>query len=225
MIDSRRLPVTFPGSGVVRTGPATAFTYTVTVGPVTTPISLETLKSYLRIPASQTSEDALLTLIIELVTLCGERYTRRDFISKTYKTFRDIFFEDIVLRRSRLVSVESINFKLDGVLTLVDSSVYSNTFESDFSRIFLQVNEQWPGDVDPIAQAIEIEFISGYGSLETDVPADLRGALLQHAANFYENRGDCPCDGAGAELALPSQTKKIYMQYLISDITVTHQVG
>jgi uncharacterized phiE125 gp8 family phage protein len=214
----------FVATNEVLTGPAEAFTYTVTAGPATTPITLDELKGYLRIPLTQVSEDALLTLIIELVTLTAEKMTRRDLITKTYETFRSqISFSSlsILLRRSKLQVVNSIDYiNKDNVSTNIPNTVWGNTSETDFSSIFLLPDQSWPTDVQCIPQSITISFDAGYGPAPEDVPADLRGALLQHAANFYENRGDCSCDGAGAELALPPQSKTTYDLYKIKSIVV-----
>lgn len=211
----------FPGKAVV-TGPAKNFTYTVTAGPATTPISLDELKSYLRIPPSVTADDALLLLIIDLTVLTAEKIIRRDLITKTYSTFRDsiVFQADqLILRRSKLIVVNSIDYiNNDDIPTNVPSTVWDNTLQADYSRVYLKLNQSWPTDAQDIPQSVTVSFDAGYGPNATDVPADIRGALLQHAANFYENRGDCACDGAGADLALPAQSKKIYDLYKIKSI-------
>ena len=204
----------------VITGPAEAFSYIRTSGPATTPISLSELKSYLKITTS--TDDTLLLLIIDLVTEVAEKIMRRDLISKTYTTYRDaISFTSkyLVLRRSKLLAVNYIKYiDINDVLITISPTIYSNTIEADYSKIFLNKNENWPSDVQDVPQAIQISFDAGYGTLSIDVPADIRGALLQHAALFYENRGDCACDGVGAELSLPSQSRKIYDLYKIRQV-------
>jgi len=211
------------------TGSATAFTYNAVTPPSVKPITLDQLKGYLIIDLSDTSQDELLNLIICIVTECAEKLTKRQFINTQFETFRDLIAfrsSEIELRRSKLVSVVSIDYENEeGMATNIPTTVFGNTFETDYSRIFLKPDQCWPTDVANIPQAIIIKFDAGYGTSSTDVPSALRGALLQHAANFYANRGDCSCDGAGAELALPAQSKKIYQQYRIQDISVSHRIS
>ena len=214
----------FSSDKQVLTGPATAFTYDVTSAPATTPISLAELKSYLKIPVSNTTDDALIILLIELVTEVAEKITRRDFITRTYNTFRSqaaFTAPSIELRRSKLLVINSIDYiNNDGTPTNIPSTVFDTTVSNDFSNIFLNVNESWPEDVEDRPQSITIDFDAGYGPASTNVPAALRLALMQHAANYYENRGDCACDSESAAAAIPIQARKIYDLFKIKDIAV-----
>ena len=187
----------------------------------TTPVTLAEVKAHLRIDPADTSQDDELTLFINAATKFGEKYTGREFINKTFRTFRDCFdpcgFE---IRRSRLQSVIDIKYlDSDSVQQTVDSSGYFNTFSNDFAEIKLNPAQQWPSDVLDRVQAIEIEFVAGYGATSADVPDSIRSALLNHIGALYANRGDCDdgtCDCAGT---LPSESKGIYDICRIIDIS------
>ncbi len=68
----------------------------------------------------------------------------------------------------------------------------------------------------PTDHAVKIEMLAGFGSAWTDVPADLRQAVLMLAANFYENRTDIGASSGGMpagvqSLIEPFRTVRIFM--------------
>ena len=196
-------------------------------------VTLSDVKNWLKVSVSD--QDGLITSLIEGATASAEKWTKRDLINKTYKTFRDNFSDfpatygnfaalvpqasrpsgmgKIELRRSRLQSVESVKYYTGGVLTLVPDTVYYSTEEIDFSRILLIDGQTWPSDIDNRLQAVEIEFIAGYGADSDAIPSDLKTAIKMHVAQAYENRGDC-----NSSLFLPKGAQGIYNQYRIMDI-------
>jgi uncharacterized phiE125 gp8 family phage protein len=194
--------------------PSKAYTYTVTVPPDCPPVSLDEVKSYLKITGA--AQDALIEQLTAAATDFAEDYTKRSFIDRTIKTFRDDFTSiEFELRRSPLSSVTSIKYLVDGSLVTVDDSIYYNTKETDFSRIALNDGESWPTDVDVRLQAVEIVFIAGFGEDERSVPDDIKVAIMQHVAALLENRGDCTL-----QEALPRASELIYNKNRIMDIKV-----
>jgi hypothetical protein len=212
-----------------------AYTYTVTVPPANLPVSLEDVKEQLRIPDSDTTDDDLLTLYINAATNYAEAFTRRDFITRTYETYRDYFpgtgyyfaiytwrypytsgnvgFE---IRRSQLQSIESIEYIVNDVFTPVDPSIYYNTTQNDFSVVLTEPDNLWPNDADRKLQSVKITFKAGYGDTEADVPDDIKVALTQIVTALYENRGDCSeCD---CEQFAPIAAKLILKQNRILNI-------
>ncbi len=183
-------------------------------------VSLDDVKTYLRIIG--TDQDAELTQFIEAATAFAEKYTKRDFINKTYKTFRDSFsdfsvawsaVEPIEIRRSKLSVVNSVQYLKDTILTTVASSVYYNTSESDFGKILVLDGQQWPlSHVDNRQQAVEIEFVAGFGATEADIPSDLKEAIMAHVGAMNINRGDCTMVAS-----LPDISRSIYNKYRILD--------
>lgn len=185
-----------------------AFTYNVTTTAANKPLTLDSVKSYLRINLSDKSQDDFLEILIDAATNFGEKYTNRDFINKTYTTFRDNFQDCFELRRSRVSDVTSVKYLISDVLTTVAITVWGFTDVTDYSEIFLKEDQQWPTDVDLIPQAVEITFIAGYGADDTNVPADIKLAMLSHIAFIFENRGDC--DVTNLANSLPVNAKNIY---------------
>lgn len=164
----------------------------------------------------------VLDLIAYAVQECAENVTRRDFLTKTWDQKIDWFpfptsenpLSCIELQKSILQFDQPIivsYLKNDDTTTVVvDSADYYIDESPDYSRILPQPNTFWPTDVSDRLQSINIEFNSGYGDKPKSVPRTLRQALLQHAAHFYTNRGDCDCTAANAMEIAPPEAMAVY---------------
>lgn len=175
------------------------------------PVNLPDVKNWLKVPNTLTVDDNLIISVIKSATSTFEKITGRDLINKTYKTYLDAFpcvnglnyytgtsslafkYNDngIVLRKSKLQSITSIQYYLDGVLTTWNAVNYYITDLPDYSAIYLVDGKEFPSNVDIRKQAVVINFVAGYGSSNANVPEDIKQALFQFIAYLYENRGDC----------------------------------
>lgn len=184
--------------------------YPLVTGAANLPLDIDDVKSYLKVPSSLVVDDNLIKAIIKSVTGYFEKMTGRDLINKTYKTFLDKFpshdslsyysgvsplmpkYNDngIILRRSKLQSITSIQYYIDGVLTTWASTNYYFTDDTDYSAIYLVEGKSFP-EVDVRKQAVVITFVAGYGASCCNIPEDVKMALLQMISYIYENRGDC----------------------------------
>jgi len=186
------------------------YTYKVTIPPSNTVLTLEEIKEYLRLDTDDTSEDALLLRLEATAVSFVEKYTSRTLLTTQFITYRDNFFgfgyayagyyygsnnycyDYWLLRKSPLQQVDLVQYyNTDNVLTTVDSDIYYNTFENDYSKILLNNGYQFPTDIIMKLQAIQILFTAGYGDTGEDVPQELKEAILMLIAGMYENRGDC----------------------------------
>lgn len=209
--------------------------YILVTGPTTTPISVDEVKSYAKI--SGTSQDTLISILINAAVSYFETFTKRDLINKTYKCYLDNFpryngnnavLSDgftydykntgILLKKSKLQSITSIKYLLNTILTTWDSSNYYISNENTYASIYLENTINYPTDVDARKQAVEITFVAGYGAAASNVPDEIRLALMAHVAYMLENRGDCSGDASDADLPLP--IKSLYNQYRIFNIGV-----
>ena len=152
------------------------------------PVSLSTLKTYLKLSGS--SEDAILTLMLEQATECGEKYTGRSFRVQTWDIFRDYFDCDrFEIKLSPVDSIDSITYINESdVPTVVDSSIYYLKKGQWFSEIVLKTGEAWPTDVKDIEQAITFR-VSTIKYPKATSSIDM--GILKHVAYAYSNRGDC----------------------------------
>jgi uncharacterized phiE125 gp8 family phage protein len=185
------------------------------------PISLETARKYLKIDPGNTTEDQLIVNLIAAATEFAELYTKRDFIIKTYLTFRDSFNDGFfTLRKSQFQELVSFQYFTDNTLTPVPS-VYYTTQQNDFASIFLLSAKSWPSNIDPRLQAIQIVFKAGYAIDESGIPQALKEGMLSHISNMYENRGDASFTTGSEDFKiahLPSTSVLIYDMYRIKDL-------
>lgn len=205
------------------------YSYDLIAGPAGPVLTLAEIKEHLKIEPLDLSQDAYLESLERTVVLFAEKYTKRDFINKTYRTFRDSFISNsnywidrqvIELRRSRLQAVNSVQYYLNGILTTVSPSLYQVVSESDFGFVVPFEGNVWP-TADTRYNAIQIEFVSGYGPTGASVPSDLKNALLAHIAKIYENRGDCDEGTCGCAENFPTQqSKNVYTFYRIMDVNI-----
>jgi hypothetical protein len=98
---------------------------------------------------------------------------------------------ELPLARSPLLSVENVKY-LDqsGALTVWDASNYTEGnvgVATTAGRIWLNEDTDWP-DVGSFPGALQVEFFAGFGDKPTDIPPDIRMAVLQLAIHWYENR-------------------------------------
>ena len=206
-----------------------AFTYEVLTPPANLAVLLDDFKYHSKYDG--TTSDTLMTIYLKTAIEYAEKMTRRDFVNRTYKTFRDGFpgtevydhyslvnqgnvgFE---IRKSKLQSVTSVKYLVDNALTTVASTVYYATSESGYSKILTLDGQVWPTNADIRLQAVEIEFVAGYGADDTDVPDDLQEAILVHATQILENRSDCK--NANVMDKVPEVCRLIYKQNRIENL-------
>jgi uncharacterized phiE125 gp8 family phage protein len=201
-----------------------AWPYVLTVPPTGLPLSLDEVKDHVKWSLADDSQDAYFKMLIKVVTEYAEKYTKREFITRTYETYRDTFCDNLEIRRSPLQSITTIEYLVDGVLTTVSTDVYFATLSNTFSRLALKAGQVWPTGIDLQDQAVKITFKSGYGNDLCSTPQALREAMLQHIAAMYANRGDCAENRvsggilAGAQRFLPVDVQLIYDQLTIRSI-------
>lgn len=197
-------------------------------------VPLDDVKSWLKVTGS--SSDDEITALIKSATATAEKLTKRDLIEKKYRTFRDafsdyerwygnyaalvprgrrVYYSEIELRKSKLQSVDLLEYLKDDVWTTVSSDVYYSTEEADFSSILLTEGQSWPSDLDNRDQAVKIELTAGYGPDADSIPEDIKTAIKMHVVNAFQNRGDCM-----KNKFLPAGASAIYQQYRIMDMGI-----
>jgi len=193
-----------------------AYSYQVITAPTVLPVSLAEVKEHLRLDPDDDTQDDYLTFLIQTATEFAEERLKRVLINTKFRTYRDWFECCILLRRSKLQTLDLFEYLVDGTFTTVDSDLYYTTDESDYSKIVLKNESCYPTDKDDQLQSIKIEFTAGYGSTAASVPPKIKMALLNHIAALYENRGDC--DNASISATLPATSKNIYDMMMIRDL-------
>lgn len=144
--------------------------------------------------------------IIDAVTLHAERYTGRAFLTQTFDLFMDSFPKErpadapwwldtiysfanaIEIPRPPLQSITSIKvLDYSNNETTIDSGVYFVNNRSEPGSVVPRQLETWPTEVLPEA-GVTIRFVAGYGANATDVPDDIRLAVITQAAHTLSQR-------------------------------------
>ena len=177
--------------------------------PVVEPLSLTETKAYLKVTG--TADDVLLTQMITALRKSCENWTGRSLVTQTWTLWRDGFphrakdrlphdgyFElpvDFADEAQRMIPipkppVQSVTFlktyDTKNQVVTFDTAKYFVDVASEPGRIVLNQSSSWPSGLRP-ANAVEIEFVAGYGEASA-VPDALKQGLLLWLKLLYADR-------------------------------------
>lgn len=195
---------------------------TLLTGPTVEPVSLADAKSFLRI--EHDDEDTFIGELIEASRSYFEMKTQLALLSQTWRlTFdqiptkpsKDDWWDGwregaiaslteprraIELPTAPLISVTQFLAYAED-----DSSVEFTDFYPDTNsrpgRIALRNNGIWPTATRGVAN-YQIDYVAGFGAAASNVPVDIRVALKQIIAHWYENREILSFDAAGRDVPM-----------------------
>lgn len=179
-----------------------------TVQPTSEPVTISDLREHSRITIHD--EDQYAVKLIASARQWCENYTRRQFVSATYRLKLDGFYGEecccqytepgdggmeIVLPYPPVQSVSSITYlDTSNATQTLASSVYELDSDSTPARIRLKYGQVWPTTLYH-ASAVSVTFVAGYGGASaTDaqsiaaVPYNIKQAICMYAALLFENR-------------------------------------
>lgn len=181
--------------------------------PATEPVTLSEAKSHLRI--DDTSEDTLITALISAARQVCENITRRAFVTQTYRLYINNFpfSRRIVLPRAKLQSVTHIKYyDVNGNLqTLSDTNYYVDTY-SEPGEVYLKDEFTWPIVQSGRINAVEIEYVVGYG-VAANVPEAIKSAIKIYIAHLFEHRE--PIITGTSQSNVPMSVEYILMPYRV----------
>ncbi len=188
-------------------------------------IPLDIAREHLFLPASDSLEDPVLTLMIKGIMDYVQKLTYRTLLTTRYKCYLDYLPRNpILLKKAPFKTLVSFEYYKDGVLTPVNLADLYTTDSNSYSMIDTVGGKDWPV-VDYRKQAVKITFDAGYGDTHASLPDDLKMAMLHHLAKWYEQRGDVDDFTArneglkySAQTAIPHTSKMIYAQYKITQM-------
>jgi uncharacterized phiE125 gp8 family phage protein len=176
----------------------------VVTAPADTPVSLAEVKAYLRVDTD--TEDALVTAMINGAIGTAEFYLGRSLITQTLRLTlvrwpawsAEAIGADcpwsggprvVELAQPPVQSITSVTvYDEDDQGTTVDPSVYRLANGSnDRGRLVLRQGQSWPSG-GRATDAIEIDYVAGYGDNGSDVPEPIRQGLLALIAFWFEHR-------------------------------------
>lgn len=183
--------------------------FSLVTGPSTEPISVDEARLELRIDTN--ADNAAISRYISAARQEFEAITGVALITQAWKLSLDhwpsakadqwwdgvrdgaisMFAGPYVeVNKGPVQSITSITtYNQDGAGSIWSSSSYQLDSASRPARIAPVSGQAWPTATRAL-NAIEIQFVAGYGDLSTDVPFDIRQALLSLVGDLYEHRGD-----------------------------------
>lgn len=154
-------------------------------GPSGYPVTLQQLKEHVAI--AHTDDDALLERLLQAAVSAVERKLWSKLVTQTWDFYFDSFASPIRLPFPPCQSVVSLKYRdNNGTLQTLATTVYEAGDDNGVGIVRLAYNQTWPtcrGHYDDVV----IRATVGYGPPE-DVPAELKLAICQTAANAYEFR-------------------------------------
>jgi uncharacterized phiE125 gp8 family phage protein len=177
--------------------------------PAVEPVSLSDMKAHLRLGAGHAVDNEYITDLIAAARAYFEERTGRCVINQTWRTVLDKFpfrranddwwdgvregaFNELTqggaikLNRPPFVSVSSVKY-WDRTETLVTLDPTKYRLNANDGTIKPKTGYPWPVDLRD-EDAVEVEYVSGYGAAALNVPRSIRQALMIIAAHWYENR-------------------------------------
>lgn len=183
----------------------------VTSQPAVEPVTLDELKSSLRI--TRNAEDALLTQYIVDARLLVERLTGRKLITQTITAYYDgacggkglpwwsgtmtgseSFLsggQSLTLEFAPVQSVTSLEaVEADNSENTISATTYYlDNYDDDMQAHIRAENGITPGSRNE--NNLKAVYVAGYGSAGSNVPSAIRRAIITLAGALYSNRGDC----------------------------------
>lgn len=172
-------------------------TVRVTVAPLYEPVSLAEARVWLRVDSDDTSQDAVITMLIESMRRYAENLTFRAFVQRTLQLVLPGWSSPLVLPYPPLRSVSSVTYvDLDGATQTLATNQYVVHDYREPALIVPGWNVSWPSHR-TLLDAIRVTYVAGYA--ESGSPSDAAAAqaglpenlkLWMHArlATLYEHR-------------------------------------
>ena len=178
----------------------------------TSAVTTAEAKTHMRIDSSFTDDDTYIGNLVTASQNMVEQITGRAITHQTLQLFLDIlpYYNDSKIYPEGFFTAPDLNQKLnyislpkptlssvthfkyyddeDSATTFASSNYYVDTAHEP-GRIVLREGKTFPSASDlRVANCYEIQYVAGYGSSASDVPENIKTALKQLVAHWYDNR-------------------------------------
>lgn len=209
----------------------------VKTAPAAEPFTYPEMKVWLNVPTSVTSQDALITSLIKEARMFVERHTSRALITQTISEFWDKF--PVASGRLEAGSLDGriLNLHIAPVQSMENDnslayvaqdgnpSSYTSWANASNAKFFLDIisgasdigparickraGVDWP-TIEPYTNAVRADYVAGYGTAASSVPAPLLTAIRRLVgAWYYGRKGTVKEDfGLVADLLQPYRVHK-----------------
>lgn len=160
-----------------------------TTPPTITPVSVDDIKSHLRI--DHASDDDLLQEYLNAATQAVENYVHRQLITATFKQYRDAFPSSgmIILDRPPLLTVTSITYTdTDGATQTWPTNQYTVVADAILGYVVPSYDSSGFPSTRDVPNAVTITYTAGYGATAASVPASIRQIIRNWTGDMYAKR-------------------------------------
>lgn len=152
------------------------------------PITLDQIKTHLRL--DHADEDSYLIFLIQGATEAVQNYIGRSLITQAWqKTFYQSQRYSNRISKQPILPIK-ISLPYSPLLKITSiTGIGINRMPLAITKYDLKFNGELAiVEIDQAFSKIEIKYDAGYGDRPEDIPADIRQAILQLAALFYQKR-------------------------------------
>ena len=152
------------------------------------PVAVAEVKTHTHI--THTEEDGLIQDWIKSGRELAESYQRRAYTKQVIQISYDCFpAMPIELPRSPLVSLDAVRYyDADNTETVMGLASFLVDADGEPGRVDLANNILWPSVVLRTMNAVQFQFTAGYGDAATDVPRNVKDAIMLYCSWRSENR-------------------------------------
>jgi len=158
------------------------------------PLTLEEVKTHLRLEIGDAEEDEYLDDLITVARQRVEYLTGRQLMPESHYYYLDDWSIDggdyIYIPDAPLRSIPSSGVYYtdnDGDSTTFTSTAWAVDTVSEPGRLVLNFNDSWPSDVLDDNNPIRIQYVCGY-STRSKIPKAIKQAMRIMVSDMYENR-------------------------------------
>lgn len=176
----------------------------LTTPPAVEPVLLSEAKTHLRV--AHADDDAFISKLIVAARRTVEARTALRLVTQNWSLFLDCWPDRtaVSLAVSPVSEIADVfTYGEDDTPSTYDPAHYYLDPVSKPARIVLRDGRVPPRGGRPI-NAIEIRFVAGFGANETQVPQDLKQAILLTVAHWFDRRGEGDGASVGAGLPFPA---------------------
>lgn len=157
-----------------------------TVAPAAEPVTRAEAQAYCRV--TDGTEDTLFENWIKTARTAAEHYTRRAFITQTWRLTLDYFPTwRIQLPRPSLIAVSSVTYINESGTQTVSSSDYRIDADHEPGILEPAIGDVWPA-AGLVSGSVKVTYTAGYGASGSSVPEDIKDSIKWFVAWKNENR-------------------------------------
>ena len=164
----------------------------VQTAPSVEPLSIADIKYQLRIEQDDNDNDITLFNLRKAARRWTENYLNRALITQTLDYYMQRFpsGDYYELPRPPIQSVTSLTYTdwNGDASTLTENTDFVLDSDSEPGRIVLEYNKTWPTDTLHPKNPIVTLYVAGYGDAASNVPDDIRQAMLMMVTHWYIHR-------------------------------------